>query len=69
MDPERQSIPEAGAYRMVQIVLRDLEAVARILERIDTLTPDPERALHLEAIRSAIGELRTVVSPAPASDR
>ena len=68
MDPQRQSIPEASAYRMVQIVLRDLEAAARILERIDTLTPDPERALHLVAIRSAIAELRTVVPPAPAPD-
>ena len=36
VDPQRQSIPEAGAYRMVHIVLRDLEAAARILERIDT---------------------------------
>ena len=31
------------------------------------MTPDPERALHFVAIRSAITELQTVV--APASDR
>jgi len=41
-------------------VSSDLEAAARILERIDTLTSDPKRALHLVAIRSAIAELRTV---------
>ena len=67
MDPQHQSIPEAGAYRMVQMVLRDLEAAARVLARIEAVASDPERALHLEAIRSAIAELRTVVSW-PASD-
>jgi len=41
MDPQRQSIPEAGAYRMVQLTLRDLEAAARILERIEAVGPDP----------------------------
>jgi hypothetical protein len=68
MDPQRQSIPEAGAYRMGQIVLRDLEAAERILGRIETSAPDTERALHLQAIRSAILDLRTVVSPMPASE-
>jgi predicted ATP-grasp superfamily ATP-dependent carboligase len=53
---------------MVQIVLRDLDAAARIQERSDTLTPDPECALRLVAIRSAIAELRTVAAPAPAPD-
>ena len=61
MDPQRQSISEAGAYRIVAMVLRDLEAAARILGNREAVTPDPERALHLEAIRSAIAELRTVV--------
>ena len=68
MDPQRQSISEAGAYRIVAMVLRDLEAAARILGYREAVTPDPERALHLEAIRSAIAELRTVVPPWPASD-
>jgi hypothetical protein len=31
MDPQRQSIPEAGACRRVQMDLRDLEAAARVL--------------------------------------
>ena len=68
MDPERQLISEAGAYRIVEIVLRDLEAAARILGNREAVMPDPERALHLEAIRSAIAELRTVAQPWPASD-
>jgi CheY-like chemotaxis protein len=68
MDPERQSISEAGAYRIVEMVLRDLEAAARILGNREAVTPDPERALHLEAIRSAIADLRTVAQPWPASD-
>jgi hypothetical protein len=31
MEPQRQSISEASAYRIVEMVLRDLEAAARIL--------------------------------------
>jgi hypothetical protein len=68
MDPKRQSISEVGAYRIVAMVLRDLEAAARILGSREAVAPDPERAHHLEAIRSAIAELRTVVQPWPASD-
>ena len=69
MHPQRQSISEAGAYRIVGMVLRDLEAAARILGNREAVAPDPERALHLKAIRSAIAELRTVVQPWPASRR
>jgi hypothetical protein len=68
VDPQRQSIAEAGAYRIVGMVLRDLEAAVRILENREAVAPDPERAHHLEAIRSAIAELRTVVPPWPAAD-
>jgi hypothetical protein len=68
MDPQRQSISEAGAYRIVAMVLRDLEAAARILGNRDAMAPDPERSHHLETIRSAIAELRTVVQPWPGPD-
>jgi hypothetical protein len=57
--PQRQSISEAGAYRIVAMVFRDFEAAARILGNGEAVTPDPERALYLEAICSAIAELRT----------
>jgi hypothetical protein len=50
------------------MVLRDLGAAVRILGNREAVAPDTERALHLEAIRSAIAELRTVVQPWPASD-
>jgi hypothetical protein len=30
-DPNRQTIAEAGAYRSLEMALRDLEAAARIL--------------------------------------
>ena len=46
------------------------ETAAHVLGRIEAVTSDPddpERALHQEGIHSAIGELRTVVLPAPAS--
>jgi hypothetical protein len=52
----------------VAMVLRDLGAAVRILGNREAVAPDTERALHLEAIRSAIAELRTVVQPWPASD-
>jgi len=68
MDPEHQLNPEAGAYRMVQVIFRDLEAAARILERIETMAPDPERALYLEALGSAMTALRTAVPPERAPD-
>jgi hypothetical protein len=42
------------------MALRDLEAAARILGNLKARAHDPERAFHLEAIRSAIAELRTV---------
>lgn len=61
MDPQRQSVPEAGAYRILQVVLADLRKAERALTIIEEAAPDPERALHLGAIRSAIAELRTVV--------
>ena len=63
MDPARQSVPEAGAYRMMAIVLQDLESAERVLENIQAVAPDPERALHLGALRSAIAELRTMLPP------
>ena len=63
MDPARQSVAEPGAYRMLQMVLADLQMAKRVLGNILAGAPDPERALHLGAIRSAIAELRTVVPP------
>jgi hypothetical protein len=68
MDPKLRSIPEAGAYRMVQMALHDLEAAARILDRLQAVATDPDRAVDLETVRAAIRELRTVVPPAPAAD-
>ena len=65
MDSTRQSTPEAGAYRMLHDVVAELEQAASALAIVQGATPDTERQHHLEAIRTAIATLRTVVPPAP----
>jgi hypothetical protein len=65
MDPQRQSTPETGAYRMLHDVVAELEQAASALAIVQGATPDTERQHHLEAIRTAIETLRTVVPPAP----
>jgi hypothetical protein len=67
MDPQRQSTPEAGAYRMLHDVVAELEQAASALAIVQGATPDTERQHHLEAIRTAIETLRTVVPPAPSA--
>ena len=61
MDPKRQSVPEAGAYRMVQNALIELKVAERSVTIIEQAAPDSERATHLVAIRAAIAQLETVV--------
>ena len=65
MDPKRQSVPETGAYRMVQNALIELKVAERSLTIIEQAAPDPERATHLAAVRGAIAQLETVVRPWP----
>ena len=65
MDPKRQSVPETGAYRMVQNALIELKVAERSLTIIEQAAPDPERATHLAAVRAAIAQLETVVRPWP----
>ena len=60
MDPQRQSTPEAGAYRMLHDVVTELEQAAQRPGRRPGAAPDTERRRHLEAIRAAIATLRTV---------
>ena len=67
MDSTRQSTPEAGAYRMLHDVVAELEQAASALAIVQGATPDTERQHHLEAIRTAIETLRTVVPPAPSA--
>jgi hypothetical protein len=64
MDPQHRTIPEAGAYRILEMALRDLQAAARILGNLEARAPDPERAGHVEALHAAIAELQRVV-PSP----
>ena len=67
MDPERQSTPEVGAYRILRDVVAELERAANALAIVQGATPGTERQHHLEAIRTAIETLRTVVPPAPSA--
>jgi hypothetical protein len=67
MDPDRQSTPETGTYRILHDVVAELEEAASALAIVQGAAPDTERRHHLEAIRAAIATLRTVVPP-PSGD-
>jgi hypothetical protein len=59
MDPERQSLQEAGAYTMLRAALFDLTQAERVLTNVQEAVPDDERAQHLAAIRAARAQLET----------
>jgi hypothetical protein len=56
MDPKRHSIPEANAYRTLHVVMAHLRRAERTLAEIEQRGPDPQRALHLVAIRAALAQ-------------
>jgi hypothetical protein len=58
MHPKRQSVPEAGAYRILRLVLTDLRKAERVLATsIEDAAPDPAQTAYLAAIRAAIANL------------
>lgn len=59
MDPQRQSVPEAGAYTILRDVLYNLGRAERALALLQEAAPDSKRFLHLEAIRVARVQLET----------
>jgi hypothetical protein len=63
MDPRRWSVPEEGAYRMLREAVKDLHRVERTLAIIDAAAPDPTRADHLRAIRTALDQLKPFLRP------
>jgi hypothetical protein len=65
VDPKGQSIPEANAYRTLQVIVGDLRRAERTLAEAQERAPEYERAHHLEAIRAARAELETFVVPLP----
>jgi hypothetical protein len=50
-----------GAYGLLQEVLFDLRQAERALSLIEEAAPEQERALHLEAIRTAIAQMARFV--------
>ena len=60
MDPQRNAVPEADITRVRRIILDDLRNAERTLA--EAAGPDPERASHLRAIRTAIAKLETIVA-------
>jgi hypothetical protein len=60
VDPRRQSIPEAAAYRTLGKLLDDLGKIERILTILEAGAPESERATHLRAVREAIATLRPI---------
>jgi hypothetical protein len=65
VDPKPQSAPEAGAYSILHPVLADLLKAEGALKSVQEGAPDPERGLHLAAIRVAIDVLAGIVQPPP----
>jgi hypothetical protein len=57
VDPKRQSVPEAGACRLVQVALSDLRQPEHTLSVVAEAASDPERAPHLSAVRAAFVQL------------
>jgi hypothetical protein len=62
VDPQRQSVPEAGAYQIVQVALADLRKAERALTIVQEAAPDLERAVHLRGLRTAIAALERVAT-------
>jgi hypothetical protein len=60
VDPPRQSEAEARAFRLLGLVLIDLRKAERALVRIYDDAPDPERAVHLAAVRETIARLHLI---------
>jgi len=65
MDPKRQSITEANAYRALRVVLADFHRAERTLSDIEHAAPDPERAGHLATIRPVLAQLEAIVRSLP----
>jgi hypothetical protein len=59
--PQRQSVPETGAYTMLRLALADLRKAERALTIVEQAAPDAERGADLVAIRTALSELTKVV--------
>ena len=72
MDSQRQTISEAGAYRIVEMVVRDLEAAARILGNREAVMPDPRGVVRRHGLRpfcKSMPDGAAIVSAAPSDAR
>jgi hypothetical protein len=65
MDPKRQSVSEAAAYRAIRSILAELHRVEQTLSDIERVNPDRERAGHLGTIRAVLAQLETFVRSLP----
>jgi hypothetical protein len=61
MARKRQSVAEAGTYRVLKVVLTDLQKAERVVAAIvEDAPPDPERLAYLAAIRATIAKLHLI---------
>jgi hypothetical protein len=61
MGPKRLSVPEAGAYRILRLVLTDLRKAERAwATSIEHTPPDANQAAYLATIRAAIVKLHVL---------
>jgi hypothetical protein len=67
VDPKRQSVTEAGAYRALRAALAELHRAEQTLSDIERVNPDRERAVHLVAIRTPLAQLETLVQSLPSN--
>jgi hypothetical protein len=58
---KRQSVAEAGVYRVLKVVLTDLRNTERTLAtKIESTPSNPERSAALAAIRATIAKLHLI---------
>jgi hypothetical protein len=61
MARKRQSVAEAGVYRVLKGVLTDLQKAERTLATsLENTPPNPERSASLAAIRTTIAKLHLI---------
>ena len=65
MDPKRQSVSEAAAYRAIRPILAELHRVEQTLSDIERVNPDRERHGHLTTIRTILAQLETFARSLP----
>jgi hypothetical protein len=60
---KRRAGPRTAGAGLLQEALFDLRQAERALSLIEVAAPDPERARYLGAVRAALAQLETFITP------